>query len=109
MSESESFGIVLLEAWMSERPVIANRGTLAFSELVEDGTDGLLVREPAELADAMRRLASDPKLAAGMGRNGRDKAETYSWARLAVILRETLAAASDPPSTGGKARSKEST
>jgi glycosyltransferase involved in cell wall biosynthesis len=90
MSESESFGMVLLEAWMCERPVIANSGTLAFAELVSDGTDGILVEDAASLEEAMRRLADDADLAGVMGRNGRAKAGTYTWASTARILADAL-------------------
>ena len=36
MSESESFGIVFLEAWMAGKPVIGNRACSAVAELIAD-------------------------------------------------------------------------
>ncbi|HLY57185.1 MAG TPA: glycosyltransferase [Stellaceae bacterium] len=98
MSESESFGIVLLESWMSGRPVIAQSGTLAFAELVSEGIDGLLVRDAAELAAAMRRLAADAKAAEAMGASGRAKAEAYAWPTVATRLRDALIIAAATPS-----------
>jgi glycosyltransferase involved in cell wall biosynthesis len=93
MSESESFGTVLLEAWMSGRPVLANAGTLAFAELVADGEDGILVHDIAGLSAAMRRLATDPALAAELGSRGHAKAQRFTWNNLAATLRDALSQA----------------
>ncbi len=43
MSESESFGIVIVEAWMLSKPVIINEKCPAFVELVTNKKDGLYV------------------------------------------------------------------
>ena len=40
MSESESFGIVILEAWMACKTIIVNENCKAFTELVKDGDNG---------------------------------------------------------------------
>ncbi|MFN2586702.1 MAG: nucleotidyltransferase family protein [Actinomycetota bacterium] len=55
---------VLATAFRSGRPVIASR-VGSFEEYVRDGVNGLLVPpgDAAALADAMRRLRSDPELA----------------------------------------------
>jgi len=70
--EAEPFGLVVLEAMASARPVIATAqgGPL---EIVRDGETGLLVapREPATMAAAMLALAGDPVKAATMGNAGR--------------------------------------
>lgn len=81
MSESESFGIVILEAWLSGKTVIANHGCSAFRELVEHGVNGLLVRRDA-LADAIEGLLRDKK-SAEMAVSGAAKARDYSWSNLA--------------------------
>ena len=68
----EVFGMVALEAMAAGVPVIASRlGGLP--EVVTDGVDGILVAagDTDALAGAMRRLADDPGLAAGMGAAGR--------------------------------------
>jgi len=41
MSQSESFGIVIVEAWMLQKPVIINELCPAFTELVKDEHSGL--------------------------------------------------------------------
>jgi len=70
----ETFGMIVLEAWARQRPVIAYRiGALA--ETVEDGINGLLVApgDSIGLAKAMERLASNPEEARRMGLAGYEK------------------------------------
>jgi glycosyltransferase involved in cell wall biosynthesis len=80
MSESESFGIVLVEAWMCRRPVLANSNCLAFSSLIDEGKDGLLCRDIEELAAGIRLFVERPELAASYGDAGYQKATAkYTW------------------------------
>lgn len=71
-SRTDSFGIVFLEAWCYELPVI---GAWAggVPEVVEHGVSGLLVRfgDVAALAAAIERLLHDRSLARAFGRLGR--------------------------------------
>jgi glycosyltransferase involved in cell wall biosynthesis len=71
----EPFGIVLLEAMASGKPVIATAhgGPL---EIVVDGEDGLLVppADPVALAGAIERLAGDAALRDRLGAAGRARA-----------------------------------
>jgi glycosyltransferase involved in cell wall biosynthesis len=55
-------------------PVIAaKRGILP--ELIEDGTDGLVIEDtPENLAEAIMRLVDNPELCKKIGRNARAKA-----------------------------------
>lgn len=78
MSASESFGIVLLEAWMHDRPVIANRDCPAFHDLAVDGDNAILVNAQT-LGAAMQILVRDRDLANRLGGNGRSMATKYSW------------------------------
>jgi len=70
----ETFGMIVLEAWARQRPVVAYRvGALA--ETIDDGINGLLVRpgDTAGLTQAMERLSSNPIEAHKMGMAGYEK------------------------------------
>jgi glycosyltransferase involved in cell wall biosynthesis len=82
---SEGFGMVLLEASASGKPVI---GTLVggIPYAVEDGQTGLLVasRDPQALAEAIASLLANKKLAGKLGEQGAKRAaEQFSWQSLA--------------------------
>jgi glycosyltransferase involved in cell wall biosynthesis len=80
MSDSESFGIVIVEAWMCAKPVIAASYNAAFRELVEHDLTGMLVASEDELRDAMQAMLDDPRRAAHMGEAGRSEAlRKYTW------------------------------
>jgi glycosyltransferase involved in cell wall biosynthesis len=78
MSHSESFGMVLLEAWRAGKPVIANRHCAAFHDMAVDGHNALLV-EPAQLAEAIARLMTHPALGRTLAHNGRNKVTEFDW------------------------------
>jgi glycosyltransferase involved in cell wall biosynthesis len=82
MSTSESFGIVLLEAWLAGTPVIANRRCMAFADLVQDGVNGFLVDTAAEVAQRIETLLGNPEIAAALAERGREVAMQYTWSRL---------------------------
>lgn len=91
MSVSESFGIVVCEAWKFRKPVIANRACAAFRELVRDGETGLLVESEEELSAAMAQLAQDPELCARLGEAGFERAvSAFAWQRVADLVGEIL-------------------
>ncbi len=80
-SRTDSFGIVLLEAWSHGVPVIAARAG-GIPGVVDDGANGLLVpfADVDGLALAVERLICDPPFAERLGRQGREKAAAhYSW------------------------------
>jgi glycosyltransferase involved in cell wall biosynthesis len=94
----EAFGVVLLEAFASARPVIASR-LPGVRVVVSDGEDGFLV-VPADVQDLCAKLQillADPDLRRKMGERGREKAaRLYSWpaivARLENLYREIIPA-----------------
>lgn len=95
-SEYEAFGLVLLESLAQGTPVVASR-VGGIPEVVEDGRAGLLVppRDPAALADALRRLWSDRELARRLGEYGRTVVvPRFTWdalaARLDALYREIV-------------------
>jgi len=86
----EAFGVVLLEAMASGKPVVASNlpGVRA---VVSDGRDGLLVSpgDASALSEAMGRLLDDPQLRRKMGQQGRRKVEAqYAWPRIIPRLVE---------------------
>jgi len=90
MSDSESFGIVLLEGWASGAPVVAQRKCVAFSELVSDGDNGFLAETVEEVAFAVEAYLSQPGLAARHADRGRQLCDEYSWAHLARQIEAIL-------------------
>ena len=89
-SNTDSFGIVYLEAWASGKPVVACRGTPQ-EGIIDDATDGLLVEygNGRELAGAILRLLADPALRLRLGENGRRKVlANYTWQRVATQVRD---------------------
>ena len=80
----ESFGIVLVEAMAAGVPVVAS-DIAGYREVVRDGVDGLLVppNDPNTLAAAIRRVLSEPELAAALKAAGRSRAQAFSWQAVA--------------------------
>lgn len=71
-SVSETFGLVILEAWAAGTPVISTRTSGALS-LVEPGRDGWLfdLAAPEQFHAAVDELAADPARARARGEAGR--------------------------------------
>lgn len=71
-SRKEGLPMVLLEAMAAGKPVVAT-AVGGVPGVVSDGVSGLLVppREPAQLADAILRLMTDPDLASRLAQCGR--------------------------------------
>jgi glycosyltransferase involved in cell wall biosynthesis len=72
--DSESLGVVFLEAGASGLPVVATKHD-GIPEVVIDGETGFLVREGdiEEMAQCMIKLAKDPALAAQLGKAARER------------------------------------
>lgn len=84
-SRTDSFGIVLLEAWQHGKPVIGARAG-GIPGVVNEGEDGLLVEygDVAGLTQAMEQLLTDAALRQRMGQAGRAKlAQQYTWGHVA--------------------------
>lgn len=80
MSESESFGMVFLEAWMRRKPVIGNRRCGAVASLIEDGVDGYLCDDEWDCADRIKALLANPPQARILGENGYRKViGRFTW------------------------------
>lgn len=80
-SRSDSFGLVLLEAWANGVPCVAYRAG-GVADVVRHESDGLLVPcgKLAALADALGRLIADAERRRCFGEMGRQRTETeFRW------------------------------
>jgi glycosyltransferase involved in cell wall biosynthesis len=91
---AETVGVVNMEAMASGRAVVSSR-LMGVPELIDEGTDGLLVTpgRAGELAAALRGLATDPELRRRLGAAARRKVEQRfdsraEAGRLSELLRE---------------------
>lgn len=75
-SRFESFGLILLEAMMFSKPVVAT-AIGGMREIITDGVSGVLVQpdDPTGLSAVLRRLIDSPDLRVRIGRGGRDAFE----------------------------------
>ena len=76
----ESFGIVLLEAMASQKPIVAS-DIKGYNSLIKNGQEGILVeaKNPLALAEGLIELGKNKKKREKMGKMGREKALGYSW------------------------------
>jgi len=76
-SESESFGIVQLEAMTHSKPVINTNIHTGVNYVSPDGVTGLTVepKNPEQLAQAIKKLLDDDTLRIQYGQNARKRAE----------------------------------
>jgi len=80
-SHTEGLPRVILEAQATGTPVVATR-VGGLPEVVDNGKTGLLVdsKNPAQLAEAIDEVGSDPSLRSRLGESGRRAVvEGYSW------------------------------
>ncbi len=79
-SLKESFGIVLLEAWAAQKPVIVHRRCAAVSSLIDPNRNGLICETPEEWLAAIKLLLGNPDLSRSLGKCGRDTVlSQYTW------------------------------
>jgi phosphatidyl-myo-inositol dimannoside synthase len=91
----EGFGIALLEASASGKPVVAGRSG-GMPDAVREGETGLLVdpEDESSVAAAIEGLLDDPARAAALGVSGRRATESfYNWPRVLADLRAISAEA----------------
>lgn len=76
----ESFGIVLLEAMASGKPIVAS-DISGYNELIQNGKEGILVapENPKAIMEAVIKLINHKDLRKKLGENGLLKAKEYGW------------------------------
>ncbi len=85
---AESFGIVLLEAMATAKPIVAS-DIPGYRKVMEDGKECLFfkVRDPKSLAEKLITLLEDKKRMIEMGHNGRNKSLRYDWG---IVTKQVL-------------------
>jgi phosphatidylinositol alpha-mannosyltransferase len=83
----ESFGMIVVEAMAAGTAVVAT-DILGFRSVMQDGRQGLLVEPKSErsIAEAVRRLITDPGERTQMGINGQMTARHYNWGRVTTDI-----------------------
>ncbi len=90
-SRTDSFGLVLLEAWANGKPVVVYRAG-GPADLVRDGVDGFVVKcgDVDELRAKLLQLAADRELAKQLGEAGRRRVATdFAWEPKLRLVRDT--------------------
>lgn len=101
-SERESFGIAALEARAAGLPVVAMLAGGA-RDFIRHGIEGLLVRDEAELAGAIARLALDAPFRLFVARHNATTPPAYDWGDVAALHAQLYAAAAELRAAGMRA------
>lgn len=89
----EPWGLVVNEAFNQGTPVIATNAVgAAMGGLVEDGFNGLIVKEgdTAELARAIQKILEDPQLQLELGKNARATVARWDNERMVLGFRQAI-------------------
>lgn len=97
-SDSETLGMVMLEAHAAGLPVVA-ADTPAARELVHEGIDGLRYDSgnPSALLAVVQRLLSDPQLRLDLSARAGESVRGATWRHATKVLRGHYRAATDTP------------
>jgi glycosyltransferase involved in cell wall biosynthesis len=90
-SRSDSFGLVLLEAWANRKPVVVYDAG-GPSELVRHEIDGLISScQPEALRHALHRLVMSPELRSQYGQAGLERVrDHFRWDDRLAIVRQRM-------------------
>jgi glycosyltransferase involved in cell wall biosynthesis len=105
-SRSDSFGLVLPEAWANGVPNVGYRAG-GIGWVIRDGSDGLLVRcgDVGGLARALWRLEEDGGLRRRLGEAGRARTDKeFDWEEKLDLVHDVYEELATSPSRRGTAR-----
>lgn len=91
-SRTDSFGLVLLEAWANAKPVLAYRAG-GPADLVRDGIDGYLAAcgDWKALGERLRQLRADPELRLRLSQAGHARVPTeFAWEPKLKLVRDHM-------------------
>lgn len=92
-STNESFSRTIMEAWLAETVVIANRQSEVVTWHCERSGGGLLYGDELELGQCLRLVAEAPEHAAGLALRGRDYVlANYRWPTVLDAMESSLEA-----------------
>lgn len=105
-STNESLSIVLLRAWLAERPVLVHGACAVTREHCERSNGGLWFTSYGEFEEVLDRMLASDKLRDGLARNGRAYVEhEYSWSavldRFDAVMAHILGAKTAADLTSG--------
>ncbi|TES91552.1 MAG: glycosyltransferase family 1 protein [Candidatus Cloacimonadota bacterium] len=85
----ESFGIILLEALASGKPVIASN-IPGYRNVIKDGYNGILVppKAPDAITNAVLRITEDKGFEKRLIYNGLKSAKQYSWENVSKMIED---------------------
>ena len=89
-SAREGWGMSITEAAACGTPAVATR-IAGHVDAIEDGTTGVLVDAPDDLADALARVLTDDALRRRLGTAALARASTFTWSATATELMRLLA------------------
>ncbi len=90
-SRSEAQGVVILEAMIAGRAVVAS-DVGGIPDCIQDGVTGILVppENARALSDVLQKLADDAELRFSMGRCAEQKAREFAWPLLLARFEESV-------------------
>ncbi len=92
-SANESFSRTIMESWLAETVVIANRQSDVVTWHCERSGGGLLYDDELELGQCLRFVAEAPEQAAQLARKGRDYVlANYRWPAVLDAMEQSLEA-----------------
>jgi glycosyltransferase involved in cell wall biosynthesis len=87
----EDFGLVAVEAFHSEKPVITCEDSGEAARMVESFGCGIVCApDPSAIASTIDTLISNPDLGRALGAAGRRFAEEFNWTHVASVLLDAL-------------------